>query len=248
MCLQPGCTNFNWPNEVLLDEHYRNEHILVKTPFEPELATPASASFSFGSVQHLSSTANAVTTHFDFVPCIPSDSKSPPSTLPPKPFACHHESCQSSFERKGDLTRHLKNHRDGPRDFSCWADRCNRNGNNGFTRLDKLKEHVTSRHLLTDFHIYIKETNGYAYSKGGSHRFLSWRKARQDWQTENPSDEMPPWLTGESLWIYALWWKCPECQSAFSTPWRNNRLREHWQDEHPSLKMPLWMTKRPEWF
>ncbi|MCJ1265339.1 hypothetical protein MMC22_005215 [Lobaria immixta] len=187
-----------------------------------------------------------------WTPDAPSNSESSPSTTPAKPFACNHEGCYSTFERGGDFNRHLKIHQSGPREFDCLADGCKRKGETGFTRFDKLKEHAANRHPLSDFNIYIKGVNWYGGIKGVSwyggshiHRFLCWRKARQDWQAENPSDEMPPWLTDPKPRL-----SCPKCQKCFYYS-RSALvdLKDHWQTEHSSVETPLWTSieKLPEW-
>ena len=256
VCIHPGCENFNWPNEVLLADHIKKEHI--ETHVATEWTTTATP--SLGSDQgsqasqtpYASSTTTVTETPVDndnfvhWTPGAPSDSKSSPSTPPAKPFSCSHEGCPSSFDRGSDLNRHLKIHQNGPREFDCQADGCKRKGNNGFMRLDKLREHVANRHPLSDFNIYIKgyfRFGGILYS---GHRFLCWRKARQDWQAENPSDEMPPWLRDSNPSLVS----CPKCRHFFLSSSHFVHLKDHLQTEHSSVEMPLWMSieKVPEWY
>ncbi|MCJ1265340.1 hypothetical protein MMC22_005216 [Lobaria immixta] len=250
VCLYPGCGNFDWLNEMLLDEHMKKEHF---EHFATESAAPATTSFrsdqclQSNQTACRSSAAKTTTTPIDndaqlnffhWRPDTLSDSESLPSTQPTKTFACSHEGCHSSFDHVGGLNRHSKKHQDGPREFVCLADGCKRKGNNGFTRLDKLKEHVANRHPFSDFNMYIKGVGWH----GGRHihRFLCWRKARQDWQAKNPSDEMPPWLTDPYPWVR---FPCPKCQQDFYYyPLTLVDLKDHWQTKHSSVEMPLWMS------
>ncbi|MCJ1462706.1 hypothetical protein MMC07_001309 [Pseudocyphellaria aurata] len=189
-----------------------------------------------------SSTTTTNDDHLAFVhrrPDTNADSESSPSTPPDKRFACSHEGCSSSFLRKGDLNRHLKSHEDGPRRFDCFADGCERTGNYGFTRFDKLKEHVARHNPLSDVNIYTKSLQIDLYYEIG--RFQSWREARRRWQTEHPSEEMPPWLTG-SRRSYRT---CSVCHQMCG---HMDHLREHWQMTHSPVEMPLWMTQElPDW-
>ena len=253
VCLHPGCKNFNWANPALLEEHMIETHSL-KQLAAPAPAAPA-ASASIGSDQRCQGSQGSLgyqpacgssaksTTFVSWKPDSPSDSTGLPTTAA-KPFYCGHEGCNSSFFHYGDLNRHEKIHVDGPRPYNCYDDGCNRKGNNGFTRLDKLGEHVAKRHPLTEQDIYLKKAGP---NDIGFHRFQNWREERHNWLTEHPSDEMPPWLAGN----LPFYWntdrlRCPKCQVkgsfldyvVISLP----SLREHWQTYHSSVEMPLWMT------
>ncbi|KAI4261967.1 MAG: hypothetical protein L6R42_002845 [Xanthoria sp. 1 TBL-2021] len=61
-------------------------------------------------------------------------------------YKCGVEDCDKAFVRKGDLSRHLKSHKSGPRTHNCLADRCPRKGLKGFWRADKLKDHMDRKH------------------------------------------------------------------------------------------------------
>jgi hypothetical protein len=59
---------------------------------------------------------------------------------------CQYGSCLKSFIRKGDLTRHAKTVHQRPARFVCHIDRCPRGiPGNGFTRKDKLVDHLISK-------------------------------------------------------------------------------------------------------
>ncbi|KAL8837356.1 MAG: hypothetical protein Q9176_005774 [Flavoplaca citrina] len=59
---------------------------------------------------------------------------------------CDIEGCDKAFVRKGDLSRHLKSHKSGPRTHDCLADKCPRKQMKGFWRMDKLKDHMARKH------------------------------------------------------------------------------------------------------
>jgi uncharacterized C2H2 Zn-finger protein len=64
----------------------------------------------------------------------------------PNIFRCTEEGCTSkSFKRKAELTRHMLKH-EGKTQFSCLVQGCPRTGTRGFTRLDKLKDHMLAGH------------------------------------------------------------------------------------------------------
>ncbi|MCJ1462631.1 hypothetical protein MMC07_001233 [Pseudocyphellaria aurata] len=169
VCLYANCDDFKWPNEVSLISHMET-HSTTNSATRSVSPPPSLSIRSDQGSQHSRqsqgyqpaygpSTTTTNDNHLGFVhwkPNTHADSESSPSTPPAKRFACSHEGCSSRFLRKGDLNRHLKNHEDGPRSFDCFTDGCKRTGNNGFTRFDKLKEHVARRHPLSDVNIYIK--------------------------------------------------------------------------------------------
>lgn len=77
-------------------------------------------------------------------PCI--YSATPEPTLDEPRFICDFEGCKSKpFKRGGDLNRHQLGHSSQSL-WSCPAEDCSRTGNNGFTRLDKLKDHIIAGH------------------------------------------------------------------------------------------------------
>lgn len=252
VCLHPGCENFNWANPALLEEHMMETHS-VKQLAPPAPAAPA-APASIGSDQRCQGSQGSLgyqptcgssaksTTFVSWKPDSLSDSTGLPTTAA-KPWYCRHEGCNSSFFYRSDLRRHEKIHADGPRPYDCYADGCKRKGNNGFARPDKLREHVANRHPLTEQDIYLKTTAPMAV---GFHRFQTWREARQNWLTEHPSDEMPPWLAGNSSFHWRTEFvPCSKCLTQAHLP----NLREHWQTYHSSVEMPLWMTidELPDW-
>ncbi|MCJ1463112.1 hypothetical protein MMC07_001717 [Pseudocyphellaria aurata] len=253
VCLYPSCDNCKWPNEVSLLLHMET-HFATDSATRSVSLPPSHSIRSDQGSQHWqqsqgyqpaygSSTTTTNDNHLSFVhwkPLIHADSESSPSTPLAKRYACSHEGCSSSFNRKGDLNRHRKIHEDGPRRYDCFDDKCKRTGNNGFTRLDKLKVHVARRHPLSDVHIYTKSKthDRWDFEIG---RFRSWREARRRWQTEHPSDELPPWLKESSDPRV-----CPKCNGLYATM---DGLRAHWQITHSPVEMPLWMTQElPDWF
>ena len=54
--------------------------------------------------------------------------------------------CATSFGRSSDLKRHALKHQSGPRPFSCPSDGCPYKGAKGFTRKDKMRDHVKNMH------------------------------------------------------------------------------------------------------
>lgn len=58
--------------------------------------------------------------------------------------------CQKTYGRLSDLKRHAAKHRTGHREFSCPATWCRYRGDKGFTRKDKMKEHVKNMHPEID--------------------------------------------------------------------------------------------------
>jgi hypothetical protein len=77
----------------------------------------------------------------------PTNAPSPNSTRHP----CPHPHCHSTFARLGDLSRHAKIHSpERHRKYHCWEPGCDRNGRKGFTRRDKLRDHVRGVHGLEE--------------------------------------------------------------------------------------------------
>jgi len=61
-------------------------------------------------------------------------------------FDCDTPGCRAKpFKRRGDLTRHMRTHVTEKR-LDCSAVDCKRRGVNGFTRKDKLKDHILDGH------------------------------------------------------------------------------------------------------
>ena len=61
-------------------------------------------------------------------------------------FRCTEQGCElKSFKRKAELRRHMLKH-NGATKFSCLVQGCPRTGTRGFTRLDKLKDHMLAGH------------------------------------------------------------------------------------------------------
>ena len=56
------------------------------------------------------------------------------------------DKCNASFKRLGDLKRHYKKHFPVTRIFHCKVLGCDKNGENGFYRRDKLMDHMRSAH------------------------------------------------------------------------------------------------------
>ncbi|KAH8731496.1 hypothetical protein GQ44DRAFT_330941 [Phaeosphaeriaceae sp. PMI808] len=66
--------------------------------------------------------------------------------MPGSQFKCRFKGCKSrSFTRRGDLIRHARKH-DSSKLFSCPAENCNRTRSKGFTRKDKLIDHLLAGH------------------------------------------------------------------------------------------------------
>lgn len=80
---------------------------------------------------------------------------------PSKQFPCEFEGCDKTFSREADMQRHAQSHRSGPRTYDCPANRCQRTGLKGFWRIDKLKEHLDSKHPEAEFERwYLYTTTG----------------------------------------------------------------------------------------
>lgn len=75
----------------------------------------------------------------------------PPAT-PPAPAGARSACmvCGRSFGRPFDLKRHGKKHVPGPKKFGCPSEGCRYTGAMGFTRKDKMKDHVKNMHLDID--------------------------------------------------------------------------------------------------
>jgi len=56
------------------------------------------------------------------------------------------DKCTASFKRPGDLRRHYRKHFPETRVFSCSAPGCDKTGENGFYRRDKLMHHLRTAH------------------------------------------------------------------------------------------------------
>jgi hypothetical protein len=54
--------------------------------------------------------------------------------------------CYRAFKRAGDLRRHYRVHLPGHRTFPCSIEGCNRSGEKGFYRRDKLRDHQRQAH------------------------------------------------------------------------------------------------------
>jgi hypothetical protein len=77
----------------------------------------------------------------------PINAPSPNSTRHP----CPHPHCDSIFGRQGDLRRHAKIHfPERHQKYHCWEPGCDRNGQKGFTRRDKWRDHVRRVHGLEE--------------------------------------------------------------------------------------------------
>ena len=76
------------------------------------------------------------------------DPAEPPATGPKLRFTC--PVCKKTYARSSDLKRHAAKHRTGPREFSCPATGCPYKGDKGFTRKDKMKDHVKNMHPEID--------------------------------------------------------------------------------------------------
>lgn len=63
-------------------------------------------------------------------------------------FICTFQTCSKTFRRYGDLTRHFKKHFTCLRAFHCSHLGCDRNGEKGFYRKDKLLDHQKKKHGL----------------------------------------------------------------------------------------------------
>lgn len=64
-------------------------------------------------------------------------------------YPCTYPGCDQSVKSAGDLGRHMKEHEDGPKEFECPIRDCPRQGEKGFARKDKMKDHLKSRHKLS---------------------------------------------------------------------------------------------------
>jgi hypothetical protein len=62
---------------------------------------------------------------------------------------CQEPGCKSTFKRKPEFDRHAKKHCLNAKKLSCNFPGCNRIGDNGFTRRDKLNDHRRNGHKVT---------------------------------------------------------------------------------------------------
>ncbi|KAH8773095.1 hypothetical protein F5882DRAFT_410417 [Hyaloscypha sp. PMI_1271] len=96
--------------------------------------SPSSPETSFSTISTTSPTPS------------PTNAPSPNSTRHP----CPHPHCHSTFARTGDLSRHAKIHSpERHREYPCQEPGCGRN-RRGFTRRDKLRDHVRRVHGLDE--------------------------------------------------------------------------------------------------
>ena len=142
----PGSIVDTGPDSVLKDYWLNNpDGIQAFTPLfadHPELGIP---------------TANAVAPDHTFVvDPIPHLSRENTGVLAEQdatPLVCTYLGCSRTkpFARKGELDRHMKSH--GPPEFDCPVPGCKRQGDKGFSRKDKLRDHVRRGHKmkLSDF-------------------------------------------------------------------------------------------------
>ena len=63
-------------------------------------------------------------------------------------YHCPHLGCDVSARRMPDLERHMKKHDSGPKPFSCPMRDCDRHGDRGFARKDKLNDHLKAKHKM----------------------------------------------------------------------------------------------------
>ena len=61
-------------------------------------------------------------------------------------FHCHAPDCKAAFKSMADLKRHSAMHCTNPVMHSCEKPGCDRVGDNGFTRKDKLRDHLRQKH------------------------------------------------------------------------------------------------------
>ncbi len=74
-------------------------------------------------------------------------------------FPCTHPSCTKTFRRIGDLKRHLASVHRNPANplYFCHIQGCNKSFGQGYTRADKLTEHMWRKHADLG---YVKATRG----------------------------------------------------------------------------------------
>ena len=61
---------------------------------------------------------------------------------------CPHPGCGASVKHVADLSRHMKKHQDGPKEYDCPIRDCPRQGLRGFARKDKLNDHLKAKHKM----------------------------------------------------------------------------------------------------
>lgn len=91
-------------------------------------------------------------------------------------YPCEFEGCDKTFSREKDMERHAQSHRSGPRTYDCPANHCRRTGLKGFWRLDKLKEHLVSKHPETEFERWYQVSTSYSGIVAGGYRDVAKRE------------------------------------------------------------------------
>jgi hypothetical protein len=130
-----------------------NDLALVESP---KISTPSPQKHDTGSFRNVYTSADSLTperpapTRRQSLRSHPrrgnKKSNNPQSTNGEFAFRFHCNKCPKSFGRNADLRRHYKKHFLAERRFECLIDACERRGEHGFYRRDKLKDHQNNVH------------------------------------------------------------------------------------------------------
>lgn len=161
-CVYPGCEVPVFPDEAALDQHVQ-QHFSPYSPlhvYDARTHNAITPNAYYGATHpippHLnhftgfhnqpqtlaappSLAFNPSTGPVSNTPTATSYSASPPAS---KRYHCSYPGCDASIKNAADLTRHAKKHRVGPKEYDCPIRGCHRVGVKGFTRNDKLKDHL----------------------------------------------------------------------------------------------------------
>lgn len=142
-CLYAQCGAAPFPDPDALDQHYKQVHVpMWATPYSttqnhgPTISTtqdrPAQLNVHY-TLPLQSGNSNYDTLRYDF----DRDASTGKYRCP---------DCGALASRMADMERHMKKHQPESKGFDCLV--CDRHGEHGFARKDKLKDHLRAKHKL----------------------------------------------------------------------------------------------------
>ena len=158
-CLFPGCVVRPFPHLAALDRHMQQHFGLP--PIGQGLDAPYHGlhTSNLGSVYFMPDDGGQHSSAFT-PPALAFDNAADVSTNASTAVAssatsfadqrhyCPHPGCGASVKHAADLGRHMKKHQDGPKEYDCPMRGCRRQGVDGFTRKDKLNDHLKAKHKM----------------------------------------------------------------------------------------------------